>query len=93
MENGNVSRKKSKKKKIRSNSPQTSNGSEKYFCGFNNINIRNICEQMDSTEIQPEVYTRLAEDATYKIMEVVNVSNQIIKCLKNPASSIFFAEH
>lgn len=29
MENGVTSRKKSKKKKIRSNSPQTSNGSEK----------------------------------------------------------------
>lgn len=29
MENGNPSKKKSKKKKIRSNSPQTSNGSEK----------------------------------------------------------------
>lgn len=31
MENGNLPRKKSKKKKIRSNSPQTSNGSEKVF--------------------------------------------------------------
>jgi len=29
MENGNVSRKKSKKKKIRSNSPQATNTSEK----------------------------------------------------------------
>lgn len=29
---------------------------------------------MDNTEIQPEVYSRLAEDATYKVMELVNVS-------------------
>lgn len=36
--------------------------------------MRNICEQVDNTEIQPEVYSRLAEDATYKVMEIVNVS-------------------
>lgn len=98
MENGNPPKKKSKKKKIRSNSPQTSNGSEKViesactiskqflcilmfwnviqagFCGFSSRSVRNICEQVDNTEIQPEVYSRLAEDATYKIMEVVQVS-------------------
>lgn len=76
MENGNPPKKKSKKKKVRSNSPQASNGSEKqnYFCGFSSRTVRNICEQVDNTEIQPEVYSRLAEDATYKLMEVVNVS-------------------
>lgn len=96
MENGNPPKKKSKKKKIRSNSPQASNGSEKvnlvdsksfqifilfikfqqnYFCGFSSRTVRNICEQVDNTEIQPEVYSRLAEDATYKVMEIVNVSS------------------
>lgn len=97
MENGNPPKKKSKKKKIRSNSPQASNGSEKvnlsrviknyiriiifhlsrqqnYYCGFSSRTVRNICEQVDNTEIQPEVYSRLAEDATYKVMEIVNVS-------------------
>lgn len=34
MENGNPPKKKSKKKKIRSNSPQASNGSEKVFSCF-----------------------------------------------------------
>ncbi|CRK98442.1 CLUMA_CG011799, isoform A [Clunio marinus] len=74
MENGNPPKKKSKKKKVRSNSPQASNGSEKqnYFCGFSSRSIRNVCEQIDNTEIQPEVYSRLAEDATYKVMEIVN---------------------
>jgi hypothetical protein len=81
MENGNTSKKKSKKKKIRNNSPQASNGSEKvsltinsslpiltlmfylvvlqtnFFCGFSSRTVRNICEQVDSTDIQPEVYS------------------------------------
>lgn len=45
-----------------------------YFCGFSGRSVRNICEQIDNTEIQPEVYGALAEDATYKCMELINVS-------------------
>lgn len=47
---------------------------QNYFCGFSSRSIRNVCEQNDNTEIQPEVYSRLAEDATYKVMEIINVS-------------------
>lgn len=49
---------------------------QNFFCGFSSRTVRNICEQVDNTEIQPEVYSRLAEDATYKVMEIVNVSFQ-----------------
>lgn len=100
MENGNPPKKKSKKKKVRSNSEvQASNGSDKvrwfsmkkesklmpvdlqqnfFFVGFSARSLRNICEQVDNTDIQPEVYSRLAEDATYKITEICNVSGNIL---------------
>jgi hypothetical protein len=46
---------------------------QNYFCGFSSRTVRNICEQVDNTEVQPEVFNVLAEDATYKLMEIINV--------------------
>lgn len=49
-------------------------GSYKSYAGFSSRSVRTIWEQHDKqeTEVAPEVYTKLAEDTTYKLWELAN---------------------
>nr|XP_019544874.2 uncharacterized protein LOC109415453 [Aedes albopictus] len=49
-------------------------GSYKSYAGFSSRSVRTIWEQHDKqeTEVTPEVYTKLAEDTTYKLWELAN---------------------
>ncbi|KAG5668141.1 hypothetical protein PVAND_016093 [Polypedilum vanderplanki] len=79
MENGTVSRKKSKKKKIRSNSPQTSNGSEKILIKLSKIlclkcekDLKNAIEYREKLiNIQNQLESQLPGD---------KFENVVIKC-------------
>lgn len=50
-------------------------GSYKSYAGFSSRSVRTIWEQHDKqeTEVAPDVYTKLAEDTTYKLWELANV--------------------
>lgn len=54
----------------------TIQGSYKSYAGFSSRSVRTIWEQHDKqeTEVAPDVYTKLAEDTTYKLWELANVS-------------------
>lgn len=55
----------------------------KQFAGFTSKTIKCMWEQYDRSpdvEVLPDAYQRVAEDATYKIWELVNVSLRISSC-------------
>lgn len=67
MENGNPPKKKSKKKKIRSNSPQASNGSEKVNkCEIYKLQIltKFVCSKIISAVSQVELFVTSASRLT-----------------------------
>lgn len=51
-------------------------GAYKSYAGFSSRSVRTIWEQHDKqeTEVAAEVYNKLAEDTTYKLWELANVS-------------------
>lgn len=53
--------------------------SVKLYPKFTHKSIKTMWEQHDvtETEISPEVYVRLAEDLSYRMMEISNVCKQI----------------
>lgn len=55
----------------------------KSYAGLASKSIKCIWEQFDSseTEVNQEVYGRLAEDVTYKLWELCNVRRCIFNCL------------
>lgn len=52
-----------------------SKGHQRSYSGFGPKTIKVFWEQHDTsdTDVMPEAYAHLAEDATYKIWDVINV--------------------